>query len=66
MTAHAEELNLPQENLLAPDVVRRLCWEPPAAPEPDAVAGALRALGAREWQIAETTDSLARALAAGA
>ncbi|MBB0232912.1 hypothetical protein FOE67_26325, partial [Streptomyces calidiresistens] len=30
VTARAEELNLPQENLLTPDTVRRLCWEPPA------------------------------------
>ncbi|MDT0446074.1 HRDC domain-containing protein [Streptomyces johnsoniae] len=66
VTAHAEELNLPQENLLAPDVVRRLCWEPPADREPAAIAGALRALGAREWQIARTSDSLAQALAAEA
>jgi ribonuclease D len=51
VTAHAEELRLPQENLLAPDVVRRLCWEPPAELTPRAVSEALRGLGAREWQI---------------
>ncbi|UCM90948.1 HRDC domain-containing protein [Streptomyces marincola] len=66
VTAHAEELRLPQENLLAPDVVRRLCWEPPADGGPESVAEALRALGAREWQIAETTQPLARALTARA
>ncbi|WP_326596088.1 HRDC domain-containing protein [Streptomyces sp. NBC_01803] len=66
VTAHAEELNLPQENLLAPDVVRRLCWEPPADPAPERVAQALRLLGAREWQIAQTADLLTGALAESA
>ncbi|WP_059011376.1 HRDC domain-containing protein [Streptomyces specialis] len=65
VTAHAEALNLPQENLLAPDVVRRLCWEPPADLAPEHVAQALRMLGAREWQIGQTADLLAEALTAG-
>ncbi|WP_049565010.1 HRDC domain-containing protein [Streptomyces sp. SBT349] len=63
VTAQAEELNLPQENLLAPDVVRRLCWEPPTEAGPGAVADALRGLGAREWQITQTADLLSHALA---
>lgn len=64
VTQHAEELNLPQENLLTPDTVRRLCWEPPAVICADSVAGALRELGAREWQIAETVELLCAALSA--
>lgn len=28
VSALAEELNLPQENLITPDTVRRVCWEP--------------------------------------
>lgn len=28
----AESLNLPQENLVSPEAVRRVCWAPPAAP----------------------------------
>ena len=63
VTARAEELRLPQENLLTPDTVRRLCWEPPAEPTPEAVAEALRGLGAREWQIGQTAALLAEALA---
>ncbi|MDQ0094485.1 ribonuclease D [Paeniglutamicibacter psychrophenolicus] len=47
----AESLNIPMENLLTPDTLRRLCWNPPAAIDPDTVADALRALGARAWQI---------------
>ena len=30
VTALAEQLQLPQENLITPDTVRRVCWEPPA------------------------------------
>ncbi|MEU5839152.1 ribonuclease D [Streptomyces diacarni] len=62
VTRHAEELNLPQENLLTPDTVRRLCWEPPAAVSAESVSGALRGLGAREWQIAQTAELLRAAL----
>lgn len=47
----AESLNIPTENLLTPDTLRRLCWSPPAEIDPDTVADALRALGARQWQI---------------
>ncbi|UNZ16882.1 ribonuclease D [Streptomyces sp. 891-h] len=66
VTQHAEELNLPQENLLTPDTVRRLCWEPPAEVSVDSVAAALRALGAREWQITQTAELLRVALTASA
>jgi ribonuclease D len=64
VTALAEELNLPQENLVSPDTVRRLCWSPPSAPTPEVVASTLSSLGARRWQIALTTPLLTKALAA--
>ncbi|CAL9549051.1 ribonuclease D [Streptomyces radiopugnans] len=64
VTARAEELNLPQENLLAPDTVRRLCWEPPDEASEAAVARALRALGARQWQVEQTAPLLTAALSA--
>ncbi|MFD3539384.1 HRDC domain-containing protein [Streptomyces sp. NPDC058662] len=62
----AEQLNLPQENLITPDTVRRLCWEPPQRLEADAVAQALAGYGARPWQIELVTDALVAALAATA
>lgn len=65
VSALAEELNMPQENLIAPDAVRRVCWEPPAA-EPEAVAGALASYGARPWQVEQVTPVLVEALAASA
>jgi ribonuclease D len=33
---------------LQPDLLRRVCWSPP---EDGDVAGALRAGGARQWQV---------------
>ncbi|GER23509.1 3'-5' exonuclease [Zafaria cholistanensis] len=47
----AEALDMPTENLLTPDYLRRICWRPPAPIDPDTVAGALAALGARPWQV---------------
>lgn len=63
VTARAEELHMPQENLLTPDSVRRLCWQPPSASTEPEVVSALRALGAREWQIEQTASLLTEALA---
>jgi len=61
--AVAAEYGLPVENLVSPDLVRRITWSPPD-PEPAAVAAALRAGGAREWQIGLVAPPLAAALAA--
>ncbi|CAN5327711.1 ribonuclease D [soil metagenome] len=59
-------LNLPVENLLTPDYVRRLLWEPPAdasaADLPAQVAIRLGDLGARPWQIELTSGPLTRAI----
>jgi len=59
----AEELGLPVENLLTPDYLRTLCFEPPAL-ELAAIQDALRALGAREWQIELTAQLILDGLAA--
>jgi ribonuclease D len=66
VSALAEELNLPQENLITPDTVRRVCWEPPAEPTVAAVAEALAGHGARAWQIEQVAPLLATALTATA
>jgi ribonuclease D len=55
---------VPVENLLSPDLVRRLMWTPPEPRDADAVAAALRAGGAREWQVELTRDVLTEAVAA--
>ncbi|MCT7354963.1 ribonuclease D, partial [Streptomyces sp. 15-116A] len=58
----AERLNLPQENLITPDTVRRVCWEPPAVVGAETVASALAAYGARPWQVEQVTPVLVEAL----
>ncbi|MER5253161.1 MULTISPECIES: ribonuclease D [unclassified Streptomyces] len=62
VSALAEELNMPQENLITPDTVRRVCWEPPAQVDADSVAAALASHGARQWQISQVTPALVTAL----
>lgn len=62
LTELAEKLRLPVENLLLPDLVRRVCWEPPDDVSPDAVAKELAARGARTWQVEQTAALLSEAL----
>jgi ribonuclease D len=62
VTAIAEANRLPAENLLAPDAVRRLSWDPPQPPDEDAVALALAGYGARSWQVELTAGPVASAL----
>jgi len=60
----AENHDVPAENLLAPDALRRIAWEPPEPPTAEAVRQTLRHLGARPWQIDLTAQPIADALAA--
>ena len=46
----AEQHELPVENLLTPDHVRRLAWRPPTPATPETVDAALAGYGARPWQ----------------
>ncbi|MEJ7705608.1 MAG: hypothetical protein WKF47_19220 [Geodermatophilaceae bacterium] len=46
--------DVPAENLLNPDLLRRLAWHPPTPLTDDTVAERLRDGGAREWQIGLT------------
>jgi ribonuclease D len=62
VSARAEELNLPPENLITPDTVRRVCWEPPRDADREAVAGVLAEYGARAWQVELVAPVLAEAL----
>jgi ribonuclease D len=58
----AEQHAVLAQNLLASDVVRRLCWQPPEPVTEDAVRGRLAELGARPWQVQLTAGPLAAAL----
>jgi ribonuclease D len=62
VAAIADEHSLPSENLLAPDAVRRLAWEPPDDLTPTSLATALAELGARPWQVDLTAKVMSRAL----
>ena len=61
--ADTTELDLPVENLLTPDHVRRLAWNPPAEVTHASLEAALVASGARPWQREQTVDLLLAALA---
>ncbi|MET8540938.1 ribonuclease D [Kitasatospora sp. NPDC004799] len=62
----AERYHLPPENLITPDLVRRVSWQPPADLGPESVAAALRGLGARQWQVDLVAPAVAAAFAAAA
>jgi ribonuclease D len=53
----AAELNIPVENLISPDVIRKLVWKLSTDVTRDALE-----LGARPWQVAEIADLVAAAL----
>jgi ribonuclease D len=59
----AEENTVLAQNLLASEVVRRLCWQPPASRSEDSIRARLAELGARPWQIELCAAALADALA---
>jgi ribonuclease D len=65
--AVADEHNVPVENLLTPDYVRRLMWEPPSVEDSDgsleeSVTARLTELGARRWQVELTREVLVEAI----
>jgi ribonuclease D len=62
VAALADEHSLPAENLLQPDIVRRLAWRPPAPPSPEAIGADLAAHGARPWQVGLTAAPISGAL----
>ena len=52
----------PVENLLQPDLLRRLCWSPPPVIDADSVAAVLVTGGARPWQVELLGERLTAAL----
>jgi ribonuclease D len=53
----ASELKVPIENLLTPDYLRRVCFEPQ-----DDVAAQLASYGARAWQVELVTEVIQKGL----
>jgi ribonuclease D len=64
MAELVESIGMPVENLLTPDLLRRVCWEPPDPLDAEGVARQLSAGGARAWQVVLTVPVLLPALAA--
>ncbi|QKT11316.1 HRDC domain-containing protein [Rhodococcus sp. W8901] len=66
ITELSERAQVPVENLLSPDLVRRICWEPPVdESDPSAAIDAALAVGgARPWQRELTVPILAEAVRA--
>lgn len=64
LTELGEAHQVPVQNLLQPDLLRRLCWRPPQPLDLGAVQEALHAGGARHWQRELTAAPLLHALLA--
>jgi ribonuclease D len=62
----AQELFIPVENLISPEIIRRICWAPPGAStstlDVEGVSQAMAKLGARSWQVEIVAPSVAAAL----
>ncbi|CAN3128549.1 HRDC domain-containing protein [Mycobacterium sp. smrl_JER01] len=68
LTALAQQVSIPVENLLSPEIVRRLCWDWQPVDGAEATAAAvdafLRDSAARRWQRELTVPALTTALVA--
>ncbi len=56
VTTLSGELAIPVENLLTPELLRRLAWTPPAPLDLDGIRNGLVDLGARPWQVDATSQ----------
>lgn len=59
----SEQHQVPVENLLSPELVRRICWDPPAGEPAASIRQTLAEAGARAWQLDLTVPILVAALA---
>jgi ribonuclease D len=66
ITELSKQLQIPAENLLSPDYVKRICWQEPPSNVSDYerfVEDELIRFGARSWQVEQVAGALAPALA---
>lgn len=61
VTEIATEMSIPVENMLTPELLRRVAWAPPESADRDGIAAVLEELGARPWQIGATAQVIAEA-----
>ena len=59
----SELLSIPVENLLTPESLRRLAWDPPDPMNLESIRRELTALGARPWQVDATAQIIRTAFA---
>lgn len=62
LAAISARVAVPVENILQPDLLRRLCWHPPKDTSAKGVGDFLAAGGARPWQVELTAADLSRAM----
>ena len=62
VTALADAYRMPAENLVQPEAVRRLAWQPPTDISASTVASALTRAGARPWQVTLVAEPVAAVL----
>ncbi len=61
VVTRAGELDIPVENVLTPETLRRVAWAPPAEISAQTVGEALAAYGARAWQVEATAQLITEA-----
>ena len=66
MAAIGESYGMPVENVLTPDLMRQLAWEPPAEVNVDTVTKKLASMGARNWQCEAVAEAFVAALSSAA
>ncbi|MGD9606002.1 MAG: HRDC domain-containing protein [Leucobacter sp.] len=59
LAVEAERQRMALENLLTPELLRRVAWDPPVPATPEAIADRLAELGARPWQTVLTAPIIA-------
>ncbi len=61
VTEVATAMSIPVENILTPELLRRLAWTPPVPADTETIAATLREFGARPWQLDATAQVIAQA-----
>jgi ribonuclease D len=65
LTNVSTELNIPLENVLTPELLRRLAWSPPAELAVETVSASLADMGARPWQVDAVAETIYNAFVDG-
>lgn len=61
LTEVSTEINIPLENVLTPELLRRLAWKPPVDISAESVSTGLAEMGARPWQVTAVAETIYKA-----